>query len=312
MSAFSKRHRRALADETLVVELGERVRTRIWRLLSRYNGTHWVQPDPNDQWTQETDYISEVGGELLDIWGEAVLPGASETPSDVEGFVLNGPASGVLDTIELFIPYISESERAAFLATLNELLAEEDTTWRVLDREMVQLDSVFVHEQIVARAKEVIAQHGFEGAADELRRAQNDLLDGDPRGAVHNAGSSFESVAKAVLGVTHGTARQLILQLKEKGYFDGLPEEHIDGFATNVLESVPWMRNRLGGHGQGKDAVELPAPYARLALNLAAALDQSIIELKLSRDGEPTTPEDHLSAGDFSSAFVAGDDDIPF
>jgi hypothetical protein len=37
MSLFSKRHRRALASGELAVELDERLRVRIWRLMGRYN-----------------------------------------------------------------------------------------------------------------------------------------------------------------------------------------------------------------------------------------------------------------------------------
>lgn len=322
MSVFSNRHRRALAEGKLVVEFDDRARVRVWRLMSRHNGSLRIQRDPNDGWTDETDYLTEVGDELLDAWGESSFPGATDlsfpsaiAPKDPEGFVMNGPGVALLDTIELFVGYLSGSERSGFRAKLNELLAEEGATWRMLETEMVQLDSVFVHEQGVARAMEMTTQHGYEGAADEMRRSQHDLLDGDNRGAVHNAGSSFESTAKAVLGISHGTARELITRLKDDGYFNGLPKEHTDGFLTNVLGSVPWLRNRLGGHGQGRQMVELTAPYARLALNLAAALNQFLIELKLERDAEPVPPpEQPTHSGDFSAAgaISGSDDDIPF
>ena len=309
MSVFSRRHRRALADGKLVVELDERTRTRIWRFLQRNNASQHIQYDPNDQWTTETDTLSEVFDALKDVWGVKPLPGTSAKDGNLAEFVSNGPGEGVLDTLELFMPWMSEPERRAVRATLNELLAEQDTPWRMLEAEMVLLDSVFVHEQVVATAREMAGHHGYEGAADEMRRAQHDLHDDDPRGTIHNAGSSFESTAKAVLGVNHGTAKQLITKLKEEGYFDGLPDEYIDGFASNVLESVPWMRNRLGGHGQGRAAFEPPKTYAKLALHLAAALNQFLIELKLERDGQQ--PPEEMSTGDFATVY-GSDDDIPF
>src|SRR4051794_6400744 len=105
------RHRRALADGKLVVELDERTRARIWRFLRRNNATQHIQPDPNDRWTVETDTVSEVFDALGDVWGVQPLPGTSAENGNLGEFVSNGPGEGVLDTLELFLPWMSESER---------------------------------------------------------------------------------------------------------------------------------------------------------------------------------------------------------
>lgn len=310
MSVFSKRFRRALDSGQLQVEFDLRARTRISRLLDRYNASIGVQHDPNDSWVTSSDIVTEVHGELLDVYGQSELPGSR----DVSKFLAQGPAHGVLDAIELFLSYLSDEQRSAFVSALNDLLSEEDSPWRLLGGEMVLLNSVFVHEQVVARSYELSADHGFHGVTDEMRRAQNDLADGDSRGAIHNAGSSFESAMQAALGVDRGTAGELVAQLKADGYFIGLPADFIDGFATNVLMSLPWMRNRLGGHGQGRSPVTVPAPYARLALSLSGALNQFVIELMMEREGETPRAASEESASSFmpAGASSSADDDIPF
>ena len=313
MTAFSKRHRRALESGDLSVELDPRTRTRIWRLLNRHNEE--FDTYEGDSFPTRTDYLAEVADRLLDLLGVHGLPGTAPTaPHNLQRCVEKGPGDHVLDVIELFRGWLSEGAVPHFSRELNELLTEQDSRWRLLDGEMVPLAGAFVHAQAVARAHELIARHGFEGPAREMQRAQHDIADGDGRGAVHNAGSSFESTAKAVLGVDYGAAKKLIEQLKGEGYFDGLPEELVDGFIENVLLALAWMRNKLGGHGQGPALVDVPEPYARLALNLAASLNQFLIDLKVAREGEPDHPQPSdvpAGVGDFAPVGAA-DDDIPF
>lgn len=207
------------------------------------------------------------------------------------------------------------------------MLKEEDASWRLLEGELVPLDSVFVHEQLVAASHEALGSVGFDGAAHELLDAQHDLADGDTRGAIHNAGSSFESVMKAALDrEDHLAAKKLIDALQAEGYFEGIPEKLRGQFVSGVLMGLPWMRNKLGGHGQGKDKQSVSEPYARLAIGLAAALNEFIVALAVERDaslvkvtgqrssvGADDLPAPAIDESDFMAApFAQGEDDIPF
>lgn len=291
--------------------LSERTRARIHRLLQNHNSSFRIQPDPGDSWTVDTDCVSEVASSLLDVYGLETLPGNESGPdhgcSHFQTFLRWADGEYVLDTLELFLGCVHEEP--AFVSALNELLIEEDSSWRMLGQEMVVLDGVFVHEQVVARAYEMSKANGFEGAAHEMQLAQNDLIDHDDRGAIHNAGSSFESVVKALVGKESGNIRMLLLDLKEQGYFADVPDEHVDGFVENVLQALPWLRNRFGGHGQGRFKRALPPPYARLAVSLAASLNQFLIELELERTGrQPEGPP----PADFVFTPFGADEDIPF
>jgi hypothetical protein len=110
--------------------------------------------------------------------------------------------------------------------------------------------------------------------------------------------------------------------LQAAGWLDGLPEELRGGFVSQVMLALPWMRNHLGGHGQGRDEKPLPEPYARLALGLAAVFDEFVVGLAIERDSSPARVTDQRSASaedvpvdesDFALFPAAsGDDDIPF
>jgi hypothetical protein len=321
MSVFSRRHRRAIAEGKLVIHLDRRLRGRIWRLMGSYNESYSYTPEPGNNWTETTDFFEQVHDALLDVSGESALNVAGESMS-LKDWITDGPNLGVLDAVELFYLQLEDHSRPTFTTDLNRLLGEEDATWRLLDGQFVLLDAVFVHEHIVASSQQTLHSVRFEGAAQEMLAGQYDLADQDARGAVHNAGKSFESVMKAALSrEDHLAAKPLIDALLAADFFDGLPEELCGGFANQVMLALPWMRNHLGGHGQGREEQALPEPYARLALGLAAVVNEFIVALAIERDASLVKVTDQrpstaasvtIDEADFMPAPMAGDDDIPF
>jgi hypothetical protein len=277
--------------------------------MDNYKESFFYQPDPSDNWSERTDYLEQLYGQLLDVTGEKTLS-VNGADASLEAWVTRGEALGVLDVLELFASELSDDRRPAFAAQLNDILAEEDSSWRILDGNFIGLDAVFVHEQVVASSQETLHAVRFEGAAQEILDAHHDILDGDRRGAIHNAGKSFESTMKAALDERHLTAKQLVDHLAAEGFFDGLPEELRTGFASQVMLALPWMRNRLGGHGQGRDTHAVGDPYARLAVGLAAVFNEFVVNLAIERDGSlvAKTEPASITESDFQPAPLGGAD----
>jgi hypothetical protein len=272
----------------------------------------------NTGWSYDTDTLEDLATELCDLYGTDDLPGNGQG-RDVAVLIDRGPGECVFDAVELFQPPMKES----FLAACNQILLEEEVPWRILDSEMVLLDEAFARSDLAARADLSIRQAGFSGVSADLRRARNHLADGDGRGAVHRAGSAFESAMMALLDTDRAKAAKLVQELIRDGFFNGLPTELRERFSKQVLGALPWMRNELGGHGQGETPVDVPLPYAQLATDLSASFCHFLIELKLGRDGEsqrsifkpePAADTIHPSSTDTSDFSFAGgsDDDIPF
>jgi hypothetical protein len=318
MALFSKRHKRALASSELRVEFEQTLRVRIWRLMERHNRKYKVPGRPY------RTYLEDLEKDLLDAYGDNAFY-ASEPKWDGTyaslSFVLwiqRGPASGLLDAVEGYKRRIPSETWVSFRSELNEILKEEESTWRLMDSEFVLLDSAFVHENIVARSQAVLHSVKFLGAEQEMANAQNALVDGDGRAVVHNAGKAFESVMKAALDKDHLSAQQLTDALLEEGFFDDLPEDQRGGFAKQVVGALPWLRNRLGGHGQGREAQPVSEPYARLAFGLAAVFNEFIATLARERDSSlaqeqvPPVPKTLIAEQAVPVSSGAGDDDIPF
>jgi len=316
MAAFSKRHRQALANGSLQVSVDGTARGRISRLLARHNESYRTSDDTG--WNYETDTLEDLSSELCDLYGTDDLPGNGQG-RDVCVLIEKAPGECVFDAIELFQP----PRKSDFFAGINQILSDEEVPWRILDGEMVLLDEAFARSELAARADLSIRQAGFSGVSADLRRARNHLADGDGRGAVHRAGSAVESVMMALLEADRAKAAKLIQNLNRDGYFDGLPKQLRERFSKQVLGAMAWMRNELGGHGQGESQVDVPLPYAQLATDLAAAFCYFLIELKLARDGEQGADgvgleqaadvalPSNTNSSDFSFTANA-DDDIPF
>jgi hypothetical protein len=312
MAVFSVRHRRALQSGTLTVELPERLRGRLWRALSSQNAS-WGEVDETN-WHYETDLLSELPRVLLDVYGDDRLTVQGE-PVDLERFVRRADAEFVCDVLELFCTHDQTHPGAA--AIVNRVLTEEESALRLLDGAVVKLDAGII-SALMEEAHELLAATRFDGARGELRNAEDDLMDGDVQGAIHEAGKSFESVAKGLLDVTDKAAGDLVQLLSGAGYFDALPLEARSAFVRQVMHAVPGMRNKLGGHGQGREELLLPRAYGKLAVHLAAAVNLFLLELAVERgdaqrESEPPAEDrsDVPDSGGFAGPPFA-DDDIPF
>ena len=57
-----------------------------------------------------------------------------------------------------------------------------------------------------------------------------------------------------------------------------------------VLKALPFLRNKLGGHGQGAAVVDIPPAYGDLAVQIAAAFQNFLITKHLERSPAPVPP----------------------
>ena len=273
---FSKRYKKVIFDRTLGLSISRRLRRRIWFLLEEFNHSYYYQPDPGDNWREHTHVLQWLPDELCRRYGEEQLVAYvddeedARAPTDLKGFVERGYPSQVFDVVELFYGRLQSENQADFQRELNSILDEEESEWRMIDGQLFKIDSQFLEMHVVARSYELLKAEGYEGALDELNQARNELSSGNVKGAIHNACKSVESVLKAVTETDSGNASHLIRQLNEIGFYDGLPEDVARAFGEEVLMVLPFMRNRLGGHGQGIAVVDVPRLYGELAVHLAA------------------------------------------
>lgn len=179
-------------------------------------------------------------------------------------------------------PYVIH-EKQEYETALNEFFSEYDLQWRILEGRMIKIDAQQFECDLKAKALEQMhelkdAEPKFQSAYTELASAIEALGKGDYQATISNAGKSYESVLKVILSANRGNADKLTNEYMNQ--FLTVPDTmKAEGFREKVMMSLPYVRNNSGAdHGAGAQEVVISKPMAKLAVNLAAALETYLIE----------------------------------
>lgn len=309
---FSQRYHRALRDKRLTVSISDDVRPKLATCLADYNSSVGVQRDPNDNWISNSSVVEEAIIELMSEHGWDEIPGtdavrAGEYYDAFKHLVRHAEGHVVFDFIELAMAQMDQEDREKCRIRINKIFDLHECAWRIADGEFFKLDADFMGVRLAANAHDALAANCFVGAADEYAKARLELGSGDVKDGIFYAGKSFESVMKVMTGMQHATADQLIKAMLSQKYFDDLPESIRSGFAAQVMKTLPFLRNKLAGHGQGAEIVDVPPVYGELAIQLAASFHNFLISKHLER--RPPEPVESIPPASVASPI---DDDIPF
>lgn len=287
---FSQRFEGPLGEKRLTIRIPEKLRQRIWYSIASFNMSYAESDDTG--WNYNTSHVDQVRRRLRERYGEQKLSVWSNDEKrmlhdvTLETFVRIAPGARVFDTVELFsgeLPSGDPGSPAAFQRELNEILEQEHFNWRFADGQFFQLDSEFVAMAVLAEADALLRAHGFAGAEDEFTKARGCLASEDYKEAIQNAGKSFESVMKTLLQREHGNASELVRDLVKSGFFSDLPPATIPAIGEQVLMTLPTLRNRLSGHGQGSEVVSVDRSYAALAVHLAGVFNFFLVSKGVKR-----------------------------
>jgi hypothetical protein len=310
---FSLRYYRPLSEKRMQVALSDDARRKITACIEKYNASMGVQRDPNDGWISNSSVVEEAILELLSERGWDDIPGTDAAVKNGKHYdafrhlMREGESSSVFDFIELSMAQMGTEDREKCRVKINQIFDLHECPWRIADGEFFKLDSDFMGERLAATAHDALAANQFVGAADEYAKARQELGSGDVKDAIFHAGKSFESVMKVMTGIEHANADQLIKAMLTQDYFADLPESTRVGFAEQVMKTLPFLRNKLAGHGQGAEIIDVPVIYGELAMQLAATFHNFLISKHLERK----PPEVEKSPA-LTRAMPAIDDDIPF
>ena len=308
---FSKRNAKAVREKRLEVSLSRKVRGRIRKTMEAHSESYAHQPYPGDNWTEWTSTLEDTEQQLCQLQGVDRLKAfdyeaKTRKETSLAGFMDGAYPAEVFDAVEIFIRELSPEGQVGFAMDLNQLLAEEETPWRVLDQIVVKLDPSVLDSGMIDEAVQTMRALNLEGALDEFRDAVTELTGGDPRDAIQDACNAYESVLKVATG-KNGDASTLI---------NGFLDEHLGDIPPDrrkamksVFQALPILGNNLGRHGQGADVVVVQQRYAQLAVHLSGAFILFIVE-GLSRTSNGSLQPEKARVVDPST--VHGPDDPPF
>ena len=267
------------------------VKVLIARIMEVFREPISFQPSRYDSYTVDTDALylaieelnEHVDYRLVDLDMMRLGSGLDEVHA-----LANVYTPHLFDLVELQYKELSddaENGKDGFRGEVNKVFREHDIPWLLVDGRLVKIDPRQFEQDLKLKAlgemKELNdADPLYQGAYDELRKAIDFLGRGDYAEAVINAEKSYESVLKVICGPESETeaANSLIKRLLEADNLS-LPESlKPEAFQSNVLMSLPVIRNKAAAHGSGATGCEMSVSMANLAVNLACALDTYLIQ----------------------------------
>lgn len=160
---------------------------------------------------------------------------------------------------------------------LNARFREHGVGFHFSEGEIIRIDSEMIHAEVVKPALVLLRSKHFEGAQEEFLKAHEHYRHGNHKEALAESLKAFESVMKAIcqrrkwkIESTWGS-KALIQACFDNGLIPVFWQQHFTALRSLLESGIPTARNRLGGHGQGADVIEVPNYLVAHVLHMTAS-----------------------------------------
>lgn len=210
---------------------------------------------------------------------------------DIEEFLINSSEIDILDFID-FLFYsmyrIVDMDNSIFksiytskfdrlVLNLNNRFKQHNLGYEFSKNQIIRIDNKLIHKEIIKPALMLLNLEEFSGAEEEFRKAFEFRRSGDNKSALSEAAKAFESTMKIIcenhnypFDPQKDTANKLIKILSENSFFPPYMNYHLESLIKTLSSGLPTARNKLSGHGQGSEIVNVSDSFAEYALSLAA------------------------------------------
>lgn len=289
---YSKRLKKECGEVSDVYQYDE-IPDKLRRQIAMILGKAFPLYEYDNIWSQIKEIMCKEIGEFS-LTEEEVDTDADEC---INYLLEHEDTDEVLDIIELSFRIIKErniiiNDRKAreiqtteqIINELNYRFRENNVGYEFIEDKIIRIDRKLVHSEIIKPALNLLYEEEFEGANDEFLKAHEYYRNKDYKNSILYAGKAFESTMKTICEKLNfeyrkdkDTANQLIkilcknnlIPVSLKNHFDGL-EKVIDGTKISLECGLPVVRNKIAGHGQGDEVIEVSQCLVTYAINLAA------------------------------------------
>ena len=296
MILFSERYKDKIdyghgqAVDRICDDVTYEVKCKLSDVMQHFNQPITLHPHRYDDYEIKTDAFHQAIDDFNKKMGEEIVTTKMNVFDGYYNIFADTFTPHFFDIIELQYNKLKEDERPAFQQAIDEVFQDNDLPWVLHDGRMVKIDSCQFEMDLKNKALSLMkelkdAEPVFQSAYTELTDAAEALEKNDFQSAINNAEKSYESILKVIVGNDNGNAEMLINQYMK---YVTIPETMTkEGFKGNVMKSLPFIRNNSGAdHGAGSKTVVISKPMAKLAVNLACALDIYLIEEYKENYGE--------------------------
>lgn len=221
----------------------------------------------------------------------------AEVDSQVVDFLLNrANCDQVIDIVEVSLGLatsrmtdryghqLHERRVLGAIAELNSRFREHGVGYQYESGEMIRVDSQVIHAEVVRPVLTLLTAKEYAGANAEFLKAFEHYREDDTKACLNECLKAFESTMKAISTKRHwafkptDTASALIEICLKNDLIPPLIQSQIGSVRATLESGIPTIRNRLSGHGQGAQVVQVPRHYASYMLHLTATTIQFLVE----------------------------------
>lgn len=302
LEIFSKRRKRArgeMPDVYTYDSLPEEFRVQIVHIIRDALGT-----DPSYGTTYAAQAYEYIHDALCREYGVFHLSKAGRKPRDalVEFFLAERDVERALDVIEVSFQLINTYVRKwdyqnntnvqmkpdAALEELNGRFKEHAIGFQFESGELIRVDSQLLHANAVKPTLTLLREKIYEGANEEFLKAHEHYRHARYKECLVDALKAFESTMKSICAKrkwtfkSTDTAKTLIDICFDNGLVPAALQSQFGSLRSLLESGTPTIRNKMGGHGQGPQVVDVPEHVARYALNLTASSILFLVESERS------------------------------
>lgn len=163
------------------------------------------------------------------------------------------------------------------ISEINTRFKEHGKGYEVSGGMVMRIDSEFLHAEAVKPAISFLNQVAYVGPRDEFFGAYEHYRHGNLKEALNDALKAFESTIKFVLELRGWeydkafSAKKLLGVLLANNFLPSYHQNHLNALSTLLESSVPTIRNKEGGHGQGSEVSEVEPEIAAYVLHMTAS-----------------------------------------
>ena len=171
----------------------------------------------------------------------------------------------------------SKQDPESAIKELNIRYQEAGIGYRFESKELIRIDSQFIHSEAVKPALQLLHSFkGYQGANSEFLSAHEHYRNKRYKECLNDCLKSFESLIKAIHDKRswqynkNDTAKRLITSCFTNNLVPEYFQSQFSALRALLESGVPTVRNKNSGHGQGAAVLEVPEHLASYALHLTA------------------------------------------
>ncbi|MFN3806745.1 STM4504/CBY_0614 family protein [Asticcacaulis sp.] len=167
---------------------------------------------------------------------------------------------------------------------LNQRFREKQFGYALENGEIIRVDNVFVHQEVVKPALHLLTDADYQGAEEEFLSAHAHYRHGEYKACIVDCAKALESTLKAICAKREwdyesgAGLKTLVKVCFDRGLIPAYWVDMIAGIRSALENGVGTARNKLAAHGQGVTTQEPPSFLVAYILHMTASAIVFLVE----------------------------------